>query len=140
MDGLFWSFNRNSSNLYQKRSIYIEKDGLFIEIWSKSRLSIWICRWNPNRTVIDDRIQTEILIRRRWFDLVPLIALAYNLHYFSLKNWLKSIKTEILIKIIDFLSPRLPSFCSTIIEDKTVVKLLIISKNKVSTVFVVKFV
>ena len=50
-----------------------------IKFISKLRSSIWICRWNPNRTVINDRIRTEILIRRRQFDLVPLIALAYSI-------------------------------------------------------------
>ena len=49
-----------------------------IEFILKSRSWIRIRSWNPNRTVIDDQIGTEILIRRRRFDSVPLIELAYS--------------------------------------------------------------
>ena len=72
-----YSGNRRRAKIYRKISILIENILNMIKFISKSRPSIRIRLWNPNRTVIDDRIWTEISIRQRQFDLVPLIALAY---------------------------------------------------------------
>ena len=69
LDDLFWSFNQNRLILYQKRSIYIKKDRLYIEIWSKSQLSIQISCWISNRTEIDDRNWPAWNPNRRRFNL-----------------------------------------------------------------------
>ena len=63
----FWSLNQCLIELRLKKIDFISKS------WSSTRFGRWI--WN--RTEINKRIWISDLIQRRWFDLLPLIALAY---------------------------------------------------------------
>ena len=61
------------------RSIFINNISKKIDFISKSRSSTRKLSLESESTLINNRIRTEILIRRRRFDSVPLIALAYTL-------------------------------------------------------------